>query len=99
MNLHEIHQLFVPLSAEERKHLDLDIINLLDTPAFQRFVRDTFTKAPPLMPSYTSQSDTLQAAKSEGEKNVSRFLLKIILEQNKAKEEKPVKQNQKSTKI
>ena len=73
---------FKPLDEKERKSLNSSVKKLLKNKDFELFVRDLFNKAPPLQPDFLMRENynTTAAAVRAGEKNVSRALLKIILE-------------------
>jgi hypothetical protein len=77
-----IYKFFKPLEEKERLSLDGSIKKLLKNKDFELYVRDLFNKAPPLQPDFLMRENynSTSAALRAGEKNVSRTLLKIILE-------------------
>lgn len=79
----ESYEMFQPLSQKEQASLRGSIIRLFSNPDFQLLVRDLFNKANPLHPSFSvsTKNDPIAAAKSEGEKIVSKYLLDIYLKQ------------------
>lgn len=78
----KIYKFFKPLDNRERELLSDAIRKLLGNKQFQLFVRDMFHKAPPLQPDFLSreQYNSTAAAVRSGEKNVSRALLKMIMD-------------------
>ena len=85
------HIFFKPLTPREKTLLTESVRKLLKNKDFQLFIRDFFAKAPPLQPDFLSreQYNATAAAVRSGEKNVSRALLKMILDAEANYEEQP----------
>jgi len=95
----DISHLFKPLEPKERDKLEDAIISLSTNDNFILFLRDLFEKSNPLSPSFLDRSnnDPCTAAKKDGEKNASRFLLNVIINKNKPKKRKKRVQKTDST--
>lgn len=80
----ELYHYFKPLSKIERESLSDSTARLLDNPDFVIFVRDCFSKADPISPTFLSRENDnpTSAAKRDGEKNVSRYILKLIIDKD-----------------
>lgn len=91
MTAKRMYEFFEKLSEKERKELPFAIRRLLKNKDFKLFVRDMFLKAPPLQPDFLSreQFNVTAAAVRSGEKNVSRALLKMILDAEAPYEPQP----------
>ena len=90
MHVNELNELFTPLSKTEKESLNEGIIRLLNNPDFLLYIRDCFNKANPLETVFTrsNSENTHLAAINDSEKNHSRYLLKIIINNNKPKKQK-----------
>jgi len=95
----DISHLFQPLNEKERTQLEDAILALSSNDNFILFLRDLFEKSNPLLPSFLDRvnNDPYAAAKKDGEKNASRFLLNIIINKNKPKKRK--KRSQKTDSV
>lgn len=91
MDLNQIGDFFKPLEVKERENLKKDFHVLFSNESFRRIVRDLFSKANPLTPSFKANDNynSFSAAVSEGEKNLTRYFLKMLLE--KESDNKPKK--------
>lgn len=67
---------------------------LVENEDFVLLLRDWFEKANPLTPSFLDRegNNATTAAKREGEKNVTRHVLKLLVDKNKPRKKKPKKQ-------
>jgi hypothetical protein len=89
-----ISELFKPLSNLEQSSIKDCVLRLIENKDFQLFVRDCFNKAPPLTPSFLTREgdNTITAAKREGEKNISRYILQLLITKDEEPIEKPTSQ-------
>lgn len=90
MHINELNELFSPLNKTEKETFNECINRLLTNPDFKIYIRDCFNKANPLETVFTRKDseNTHLAAINDSEKNHSRYLLKIIINNNKPKQEK-----------
>ena len=68
----------------------------MDNPDFVLYIRDCFEKANPLSGAFSTrkQNDPSAAAKSDGEKAFTRYLLKMVIEIDSPLTEKPTIQTE-----
>jgi len=90
----DISHFFVPLDEKERSRLEEAAYRLVENEDFVLLLRDWFEKAPPLSPSFLDRegNNATTAAKREGEKNVTRYVLKLIVDKNKPRKKRAKKQ-------
>lgn len=92
----QIHDLFVPLTPKEHDSVRLSVIRLYDNPDFQLLIRDLFSKANPISPSFLDvhRNDAIAAAKKDGEKNLTRYLFNYFINKDKPETERPTTQDE-----
>ena len=90
----DLTHLFVPLNEKERAGLEEAAYRLIENDDFILLMRDWFEKANPLTPTFLDreQNNAITAAKRDGEKNVTRHILKLVIDRNKPRKKKQKKQ-------
>lgn len=81
---------FVPLNEKERTQLEDAVYRLMENDDFALLLRDWFEKANPLTPVFLDRegNNAVTAAKRDGEKNVTRYIIKLLMNKDVPRKKK-----------
>lgn len=90
----KLSDVFVPLNEKERQQLEEAAYRLMENSDFVLLLRDWIEKSNPLTPTFLDRegNNAVTAAKRDGEKNVTRYILKLIIDKDKPRKKRAKKQ-------